>query len=211
MNQVGDRRITTARILLVGAGPLCSTVAGTLLGLGFRRFVIADQAPGSADAVAWALMGKGASCSSYTGNLRGMDGWNFEIIMCCNADLSTRLFANLRAKQYTVCLIDGVVSGMRGRIQTVVADGPCLQCVLSSRSAGGMEEPDPRTMGSVAEVMADEAVKIVMGRMYDCIPGVMYIEGPKNSISILSAGVSPACPYHKINDWHNKWEDNDGN
>ena len=211
MDQYEERRITTARVLLIGAGPLCSAVTKHLLNNGLRRFVIADQTPGAADALAWELMGKGVSCSSYSGSLRSMDGWNFEVIVCCNADLDTRLFANLRAKQYTVCLVDGIVSGKRGRAQVVTSSGPCLQCVLSSRSAGVLEEPDPGTIEVLGGIMADMAVLIAKGRPLDCIPGVIYIEGPNSPIIVLDAGISPACPYHKINDWHNKWGEEDGN
>ena len=211
MEDAGNRRVSAARVLIVGAGDLGTGVAEELLSRGFRHFVIADTAmvPRDvtfrdvclADILVAELAGEGASASSFTEDLRRMGGWNYEVILCCDARFDDRMLANNRARQYSVCLVDGAVSGNRGRIQAVLFDGPCLQCLLTLRSARNPEPPSGMMVEAVASAMADEAEKIVKGHMYECTAGVMYIEGPSMERVVLNAGVSPACPYHKINNW----------
>lgn len=209
-----SRRISSAKVLMIGAGLLGCVTAEALVARGIRHFVIFDPSSvnfrdvdggrfreedvGSryaAEITAARLVGLGASCTYQIANVRRIDGWNYEAVLCCNASYGDRMAANLRVRQYDLALVDGIVSGKRGRIQSVIPNGPCLGCLVTARSAVDPGPSQPSAVSAVAEIMADEAIKMVTGRMYECTAGVIHVENGRKVI--LNTGISPACPFHR--------------
>ena len=214
------KRIASARVLIIGAGLLGSVTAEALIARGVRHFVIFDPSSvgfrdvdgehfvqsdvGSryaAEVTAARLVPMGASCTYQVAGAQKIDGWNFEAVLCCNASYGDRMTANMRVRQYHLALVDGIVSGRRARVQTVLSTGPCLGCLVTSRSSVDPGIADPVTLKETAEFMAEEAVKIIAGRMYDCVSGVIHMEDGNRVV--LNTGISPSCPFHRDGKWQN--------
>ena len=209
-----EKRIASAKVLIIGAGLLGLEAAKALMARGIRHFVIFDPSSVNyrdvdgdtfnpddvgtryaAEVTASRLIAAGASCIYQVADARKIDGWNYDAVLCCNANYGDRMLANMRVRQYQLALVDGVVSGKRGRIQSVTSSGPCLGCLVTSRSAADPGLALPSAVSAVAEIMADEAIKMTVGRVFDCTAGVIHVEDGRKVV--LSTGISPACPYHR--------------
>ncbi len=221
MTELNDeKRVASARVLIIGAGLLGCITAEALVACGVRHFVLFDPASVNfrdmdgvrfgpddvgakyaAEVTASRLEAAGVSCTYQIAGAQRVGGWNFEAVLCCNASFNDRMAANTRVRQYGLALIDGVASGKRGRVQTVLQNGPCLGCLVTGRSSADPDMADISVIEDVAATMADEAMKVINGRLYECTAGVIHIEDGDRMV--LNTGISPSCPFHREGKWQN--------
>lgn len=222
-------RTANARALVVGAGSLGEEVVQALFVRGFRRMLIADPRTvgkndvGRLPLVAESDVGRFRSETAsrrmrekttspgfayHAGYVRELDGWNYEVIIGCTGDVDTRLFVNARARTYDVPYIDVTADGMRGKLQVVLANGPCAECGMSrfrtmGLGAGPSRERtaartrvDPLTARRMASLASEEALRIACGRSGLCTKGMLYYDGADGSTYTIALNVDPKCPNH---------------
>lgn len=227
-------RVAKARVLLVGAGSLGEETALALYGRGFRRVLMVDPGTVGRDDIGHlALVGEedvggfrsevsaknmaaSTSCPGFTyhvGRVRELEGWNFEVIVGCTGDTRTRLFVNGRARLYHLPYVDTAVDGKRGKIQAVLAAGPCAECGMNRFRTRGLnarpsfEQPaprrrvDPQTAKVVASMASEEALRIACGRQDLCTKGVVYYDGADGSVRTIPLNVDPRCSNHEGERW----------
>ncbi len=142
------------------------------------------------------------------------DGWNsMDLVLGCLDNIGARLHVNARCCLAGIPYVDGGTDGMRGKVQVIVDEGPCLQCttnrshyaVLERRysctgSATTLYRPhmaaEITTTSVVAAVQVREALKLVSGMQIACIRHVMYYDGMAGTCEILEASINPGCPNH---------------
>ncbi len=223
------RRTANARVLLIGTGSLGSRVAAALPGKGFRRVLMVDPGTVGKDDIGHLAHIRESDIGSYrseavarrmaedagypgfssvAGDVRRLEGWNFEVIIGCTGDAAVRLFANSRACQYRIPYIDVSADGKRGKIQTVLPGGPCAECGMdrfrtraldarpSAERPARKMRPDAGSAEALAEMVSEEALCIACGRQDLCARGVLYYDGKDGSISIIRMDIDPRCPNH---------------
>ena len=142
------------------------------------------------------------------------DEWRgFDLALGCLDNIAARLHVNSYARHFRVPYIDGGTEGMRGKVQVVLPNGPCLQCnmnrshqkVLEKRySCTGREvtffersmAAEITTTAVVAAIQVREALKIASGIEDRCISNVLYYDGLSGRTDELEVSVDPSCPNH---------------
>ncbi len=222
-------RTANARVLVVGAGSLGEEVLQALFACGFRRMLIVDPRTVGKDDIgrlplaaesdvgrfrsetASRRMREKTTCPGFAyhaGYVRELDGWNFEVIVGCTGDVDTRLFVNARARTYGVPYIDVTADGTRGKLQVVLAKGPCAECGMgrlrtmglgagpSRERAAARTRADPSTERRMASLASGEALRIACGRSDLCTKGMLYYDGADGSTYTIALSVDPKCPNH---------------
>lgn len=185
-----ERRIRGSRVLVILSGRLGLEVLHGLLDDGLMHIVAAGSDIPETDGRVTVLRKEP----------NAMDSWNYDLIICCLGDAGKRLYVNSRAKEYRIPLIDGTVDGGRGRIQTVLPEGPCLECGLdrSRRTSlkAAVSEPDSGAVAETARIIREEALKILAGEADRCLKGIVYYDSEEGTSSVLPMGKDPKCPHH---------------
>ncbi|MDD3233597.1 MAG: ThiF family adenylyltransferase [Candidatus Methanomethylophilus sp.] len=229
-------RIHRSRVLVIGAGALGNEAVKNLVLAGFRHLVVADMdrivpsnlsrclffrpedcdGPYKADIVARRAMelDTRAVVVPVCTSVQELESWDYDIIVGCLDNVRARLFVNSRATYYGIPYVDGATDGFRGKVQVVLRDGPCLECLMNRThlqeidrrfSCSGRSEPvvyepptpaDITTTAAVAAVQVREALKLASGRSDLCLKGVLYYDGTAGTSAVLSAAVDPNCPNH---------------
>lgn len=223
------KRTANARVLVVGAGSLGEEVVQALFVRGFRRMLIVDPRTVGKDDVgrlplategdvgrfrsetASRRMREKTACPGFAyhaGYVRELDGWNFEVIVGCTGDVDTRLFVNSRARAYGVPYIDVAADGTRGKLQVILAKGPCAECGMgrfrtmglgagpSRERTAARTRADPPTERRIASLASEEALRIACGRSGLCTKGMLYYDGADESTFTIALNVDPKCPNH---------------
>ncbi len=231
-------RVHRSRVLVAGAGALGNEAVKNLVLAGFRHLVVADMdrivpsnlsrclffrpedcnGPYKAEVVARRAqeLDPQAAVTAVCMPVQQLESWDYDIMIGCLDNIRARLFLNSRAKYYGVPYIDGATDGFRGKVQTVLDRGPCLECLMNrthqreldrrfsctgSGEAVPYEAPTPAditTTAAVAAVQVREALKLASGRSDLCMRGVMYYDGLAGTADVLTAEVDRSCPNHDL-------------
>ena len=156
--------ISSARVLVVGAGALGNEVVKDLVLSGFEHLTVVDMdhivgsnlnrcvlfrdedaeaSSSKATVVADRAirMVPGCHVEPIVSRVQdiGRDWSRYDVVMGCLDNVQARLHVNATAYASNVPLIDGGTDGMRGRVQVVTPPGPCLQCTMNRSHMRVME------------------------------------------------------------------------
>ena len=153
-----------------------------------------------------------AKVSALVGRVQDLDVWDYDIILGCLDNVAARLHLNSHACYHGIPYVDGATEGFRGKVQTVLPGGPCLQCTMNRSHArvadirfsctGNSTGFVPRTAADVtttavvAAMQVREAIKIASGKMEMCIKHVTYYDGESNESFTLESGIGGDCVNH---------------
>lgn len=223
-----------ARCLVVGAGALGNEVVKCMVLAGFRNITVIDmddiavsnlsrcvffrEGDGRGDMKASKVaeraseLDPGVSVKAIVGKVQDLENWDYDIVFGCLDNISARLHVNSHAMFHGIPYIDGATDGFRGKVQTVLPGGPCLECAMnrthmaildkrfSCTGNGMMFVPkmasEITTTSVIAAVQVREAMKILSDRRDICIRNVMYYDGESCRTDCFELSVDAECPNH---------------
>ena len=225
--------IQNSKCLVVGAGALGNEVIKCMVLAGFGDITVVDMDKVAVSNLSRCLffrdeddgMNKaevlverasatydGVRLMSIVSKIQDMDDWNYDVVLGCLDNISARLHVNSHARFNDIPYVDGATDGFRGKVQVVLADGPCLECTMnkshmsvldtrfSCTGSGVMFTPkmasEITTTSVVAAVQVREAMKILSGRNELCIRNIMFYDGERGTSENLESSVDPCCPNH---------------
>ena len=151
---------------------------------------------------------------SITARVQDIAHWDdFDIILGCLDNISARLHVNAHSCYHGIPYIDGGTDGMRGKVQVVLPNGPCLRCAMNGShykiaetrfsctgKKGTVYVPktaaEITTTSIIAAMQVREAVKIASGREGMCISDIAYYDGITGETVILKVKKDKNCENH---------------
>lgn len=227
-------RIHSARCLVVGAGALGNETVKNMVLSGFRDITVVDmddivlsnlsrclffrekdiRTVKKADIVASRASELDTECriTPIVSTVQELESWDYDIVLGCLDNIKARLHVNSHAYYHGIPYIDGATDGIRGKVSVILADGPCLQCMMNRSHVREMERKftctgngrvfipkmasDITTTAIISGMQVREAMKIASGRTDLCIKGVAYYDGITGETEILGSCIDPECPNH---------------
>ena len=227
-------RIQNAKVLVVGAGALGNEVMKCLVLSGFRYITVVDM-----DDVATSNLNRcvffresdvrngmktnivAKRASELDSNVKiipkairiqDLKEWDFDIVLGGLDNISARLHTNAHCIYHGIPYVDGATDGLRGKVQVVLRNGTCLQCVMNRTHSKIVDQrfsctdeqhvfvprmaAEITTTSVIAAIQVREAVKIISGKEEMCIINVFYYDGMTGETQILRAEPDPECPNH---------------
>lgn len=141
-----------------------------------------------------------------------LDWGGFDLALGCLDNVKARLHLNAHCRRHRLPYVDAGTDGSRGKLQVVLADGPCLQCSMNSSHYRVMErrfsctggdhsyyEPpmaaEISTTAAMAALQAREGLKILSSREDACVRHMLFYDGMGASM-MLELDVDRDCPNH---------------
>lgn len=156
-----------------------------------------------------------AKIKAVNSMIQDIDDWEYDLIIGCLDNISARLHTNSHAVYYGIPYVDGAIDGMRGKIQTVLPGGPCLQCAMNRSHAriadlrysctGNSHIFIPPTAAEItttsiiAAMQIREAEKIASGRSDLCVRNITFYDGTKGTTDTVTLDIDGECPNHMGN------------
>jgi len=226
-------RFSRLKCLVVGAGALGNEVLKCMILAGFRDLTVVDMDRVEISNLSRCVFFRECDCGlikshvlaeranrqSPNMNVKGInskiqeiDDWDYDLILGCLDNISARLHTNSHAIYHGIPYVDGGTDGMRGKVQTVLPGGPCLNCaingsdvkVLNSRfSCTGSANAPPllpaeiTTTSIVAAMQVREAEKIASGKEDLCIRNITFYDGVRGTMDTVSLDMDEACPNYR--------------
>ena len=230
------RKINESRCLVAGAGALGNEVMKCLVLSGFRDITIVDMDDivlsnlnrciffreqdikngMKADILAERAseLDKDVIIRPLNMRIQDFDGWDrFDIVIGCLDNISARLHVNAHTYHHGIPYIDGGTDGMLGKVQTVLPNGPCLQCAMNRSHMKIVEKrfsctgkasaiyipkmaAEITTTSIVAAMQVREAVKIISGREDMCVKNIAYYDGISGETFVLEVKKEGSCQNH---------------
>ena len=229
-------RIRGCRCLVAGAGALGNEAVKCLVLSGFRDITVVDD-----DSVVTSnlnrcvffresdvnhgdkshLLAERASeldrhsrINARCARVQDIEDWDsFNMIIGCLDNISARLHVNSHACYHAVPYVDGGTDGMMGKVQTVLPDGPCLQCAMNPShyrvaetrfSCTGDKHAffvpktasEITTTSIIAAMQVREAMKIASGRPDMCIKNTAFYDGTSGETTVLEVMKDNNCINH---------------
>ena len=153
--------ISSANVLVAGAGALGNEVVKNLVLSGFRRITVVDmddivlsnlnrclffrdddvriRMKSEVVAERASELAPDVEITPIVGRIQDVDVEPFDVILGCLDNILARLDVNAAACFYGTPYIDGATDGMRGKVHVVLSEGPCLQCVTNRTHVKTME------------------------------------------------------------------------
>lgn len=154
-------RISSANVLVAGAGALGNEVVKNLVLSGFKRITVTDMDDIVLSNLNRCLFFRDADVKTrmkaeivaeraselcpdadvvpIVGRIQDVDMEPFDLVLGCLDNILARMDVNSTACFYRIPYIDGATDGMRGKIQVVLPGGPCLQCISNRTHVDTME------------------------------------------------------------------------
>ena len=224
-----------SRILVAGAGALGNEAVKDLLLSGFRDLTLVDMDDIVTSNLSRCLffsdsdvhhgmkceilaekaerMFPGARVEPVVGRVQDIEDWHYDCVLGCLDNVSARLHVNSHCMYNDVPYIDGATDGMRGKVQTVLPGGPCLQCAMNRSHVREMERrftctgngtmyvphtaSDITTTAVVAAMQVRECMKVVSGRSDLCIRNITYYDGTICDSFTAELDIDGSCPNHR--------------
>jgi Dinucleotide-utilizing enzymes involved in molybdopterin and thiamine biosynthesis family 2 len=143
--------------------------------------------------------------------IQELNDWNFDIVLGCLDNISARLHVNAHSKFHGIPYVDGATDGFMGKVTVVLKQGPCLQCMMNRTHSrivderfsctGDQKQFTPRaaaeitTTSAVAAIQVRETLKIISGKLENCISATYY-NGVIGETFNVTSPVNPICPNH---------------
>lgn len=227
------RRIHGARVFVAGAGALGNEAVKDLVLAGFRNITVADHdaveesnlsrcvmfredhiGKNKAAAIAETAPELDPDCrvKALGTRIQNADLEGYDVYVGCLDSISARLHLNSHAMLYRIPYVDGATDGFRGKMQVVLPDGPCMECVMNGTHIRELhhifscipgEEAEPVILSSgitttavIAAMCVREVIKIVCGLGSECVRGISYYDGIAGTVEIMGISLNPRCPNH---------------
>ncbi|MDR0791571.1 MAG: ThiF family adenylyltransferase [Methanomassiliicoccaceae archaeon] len=146
--------------------------------------------------------------------IQKMRDWDFDVIVGCMDNISSRLHVNAHSCYYRIPYVDGGTDGMLGKIQVVLPDGPCLQCSMNESHFKALETrfsctgnnaafylpkmaAEITTTSAIAAMQIREAVKIISKREDMCVRNMAYYNGISGETFIMEVKKDETCENHR--------------
>ena len=226
-----------SRILVTGAGALGNEVMKNLLLSGFRDITVVDMDDIVTSNLSRCVffndsdVHRGMKCEilaeragrmfpdarivPIAGRVQDIDDWHYDCVLGCLDNVSARMHVNAHCMFHKVPYVDGATDGMRGKVQTVLPGGPCLQCAMNRSHVREMERrftctgngtmyvphtaSDITTTSVIAAMQVRECMKVVSGRSDLCIRNITYYDGTICESFTAELDIDGNCPNHQ--DW----------
>ncbi len=227
-------RMHVSKCLIVGAGALGNEVAKSMALAGFHDITILDMDRIVASNLSRSIFFKDedvgrmkaevvaskisdsfpfVSIKPIVSRIQELEDWDFDIVLGCLDNVQARLHTNSHARYHRIPYIDGATDGFRGKVQVVLPEGPCLECIMNKSHMAIMDQrfsctgngtifspkfaSEITTTSIVAAVQVREAMKILSCRSDMCINNVMYYNGEMGTMDEFQISVDPRCPNHE--------------
>lgn len=224
-------RFSYLRCLVVGAGALGNEVLKCMVLAGFRDITVVDMdcieisnlsrcvffRESDTDCAKSHVLAERANemfphadVKHIHSKIQEVEDWDYDLIMGCLDNISARLHTNSHAVCYGIPYVDGGTDGMRGKVQTVLPGGPCLNCAMNGSHAkimnlrfsctGTSEIFTPlipaeiTTTSIIAAMQVREAEKIASGKSDLCIRHITFYDGIRGAMDTVSLDVDEKCP-----------------
>lgn len=154
-------RISSAKVLVAGAGALGNEVVKDLVLAGFKDITVVDmddivlsnlnrclffrdsdvsvRMKSEVVAERASELVPDAVITPVVGRVQDVDVRGFHVILGCLDNILARMDLNSAACYYRVPYIDGATDGMRGKVQVVLPGRACLQCIANRSHAEALE------------------------------------------------------------------------
>jgi molybdopterin/thiamine biosynthesis adenylyltransferase len=161
-----QKKLRTAKALVIGAGALGNEVAKNLAQLGFGEITLVDFdtvefsnlnrtyftkkdiGKGKAEALAENLRKSFpfAKVRAIQGKLEEIPVTELQadVILCCVDTAVTRLWLSEYSQKNRISVVDGGMKGLTGRVQIILPGGPCFGCTIPIERYGeavGFSDP----------------------------------------------------------------------
>lgn len=217
----GQRRLSQARVLVVGAGGL-GCAAGTYLaavGVGLLRVIdqgevelsnlnrqvlycVRDIGKAKVDCLRARLHrlnpGVHIEALHLTMNAHSLAGMldGIDVVVDALDNLPSRRLLNKACVQRQLPLVHGAVHGFQGQVMTVLPGrGPCLMCLYRAGRRAGTIPVLGTLPGIVGCIEATESIKIITGRGVPLLGRLLLIDGFEMRMAELEVPRDPACPH----------------
>ena len=135
----------------------------------------------------------------------------FDLVLGCVDNIEARLHINAYSRHLSIPYVDGGTHGLRGRVQVVLPEGPCLQCSMNRTHVREMERhfscsgegryvspvpSDITTTAVIAAIMVREGMKIASGMEGVCMKDVCFYDGRRGTMETLEVSIDKDCPNH---------------
>lgn len=217
VDEIGQQKLHTAKVLVAGAGGLGSTVIANLAGLGVGHLGIIDKdivEPSNLNRQFLhnieSLQKKKALCAKDWVNQYNPDieavaydlelneenfqkiVQNYDIIADCFDSFQSKFLLNKIALLTKKPLIHAGVSGWNGQVMTINPNGPCLECVFGQASnedpPQGVTSP---VVSAVASLQSVELLKVILGQGGS--DGILHYDGWGSRLVRIKARKNAHC------------------
>lgn len=111
-------------------------------------------------------------------------------------NLPTRLALNKACLDRRIPLVHGAVNGFQGQVMTVIpGQGPCLMCLYEGREFSGTIPVLGTTPGITGCIQATEVIKILTGLGAPLSGRLLLFDGREMRFSELAPGRNPRCSH----------------
>lgn len=220
INAVGQEKISSARVAIIGVGAIGSTAAQLLARAGIGKFLLVDRDIveennlqrqffteadiGVPKAVAAAKLLRDTNSSTKIeskildldpSNIRLLEG--YDLILDGMDNMETRFLINDFAKKNAVPWIYAAAIKSTAVVMPIFGGGVCFRCVFTPTKAGALETCE--TAGvlatattAAATIQATEALKILTGR--DREQKIVHYDVWTHDFKVATPQKNPTCP-----------------
>lgn len=154
--------ISSARVLVAGAGALGNEVVKNLVLSGFRHIDIVDMDDIVTSNLSRCLffrdsdvrngmkseivadrasrMSPDTEIRPITGKIQDLENWDYDILIGCLDNILARMHLNSAACHYGIPYVDGATDGMSGKVTVVKPGCACLQCASNRSHSKALEK-----------------------------------------------------------------------
>lgn len=220
----GQKKLLSAKVLLIGCGGLGTPCAVYLAEAGIgqlelvdadtvsfsnlnRQFFYTEQDIGKYKAqIAEKKLTQMNGALTVHGHVKHIDEntvdaviQGFDVVVDCVDSIKTRKIVHHACLAQNIPLVEGGIDGFYGFVSCIKKGCPCLNCM--DLFAGREKEKIP-VLGAVAGIIGSmqalEAIKIVLGMENALFGKILYYDAKRQEIEIVAIPENMACSEHKV-------------
>lgn len=223
IGEEGQKKLLSAKILLIGCGGLGTPCAVYLAEAGIgqlelvdadtvsfsnlnRQFFYTEQDIGNYKAhIAEKKLAQMNAALTVHGQVKRLDGSNaekiiqgFDVVVDCVDTLAVRKIVHNACLAQNIPLVEGGIDGFYGFVSCIKKGCPCLNCM--DFFAGKEKEKIP-VLGAVAGIIGSmqalETIKIVLGMENTLFGKILYYDAKRQEMEIVAIPENETCRLHK--------------
>lgn len=228
IGEEGQKRLLSAKVLIIGCGGLGTPCATYLAQAGIgqlelvdadtvsfsnlnRQFFYTEQDIGSYKAqIAEKKLAQMNTALAVHGHVMRLDENNidaaiqgFNAVVDCIDSLQTRKIVHHACLAQNIPLVEGGIDGFYGFVSCIKKGCPCLNCM--DFFAGKEKEKIP-VLGAVAGIIGSlqalETIKILLGTEDTLFGKILYYDAKRQDMEIVTIPENEACLLHTLNALH---------
>lgn len=221
----GQKKVGSTRVLIVGCGAVGTVIANSLTRMGVQHIRLIDDDIVELDNLQRQLLFTEKDAKKGTYKVRAakralehinaevqIEGIvnrittknitsyleNIDIIFDGTDNLSTRFIINSTAITKAIPYVYGAAAGDSGASMLVVPDGPCLNCLLPSKSTHGETAQTAGILNQITMIVGSVesmiGLRYMLGDHYDCIGRLYTMNSWDCTITSFTIKKNPECP-----------------